>query len=346
MARRLHLDTSNLGANQRYSFLETPLEMQTAGLQIPPQPPQPATVPETHATQQEQAPSEQAQLPLNEKSHPLPEGSDPSHYPNGPNIDHHPAIYAPFADETPQPEQHPDAVVPDYSYVVPPGSPGPLPIKTNPAAPEQYSERLPVAVVPDANPLQTPQMPRFPPPVASGAPQSAADGSMVYHQPGQVAHPNQAVKGGTWSHSLCDCSNIWTCCLGLICPCILYGKTQYRLSLLSRKEDPTNMLGYETCNGSCTAMALLCGCQWLLATVQHTRTRKAYGIRGDIASDCVRATCCTCCTLIQDETEIKKREEERGKAARATGTSLASPYLPPVQMSYGPPHGNRPIAYT
>lgn len=49
--------------------------------------------------------------------------------------------------------------------------------------------------------------------------------------------------------------------MGLLCPCILYGKTQHRLSLKSRKEDPTNMLGYETCNGSCTAMALLCGCQ-------------------------------------------------------------------------------------
>lgn len=264
MARRLHLDTSNLGANQRYSFLETPLEMQTAGLQIPPQPPQPATVPETHATQHEQPTQqqEQPQPPLNEKIHPIPEGSDLSHPPQGPNIDQHPAIYAPFADEAPPRNQHPDAVVPDYSYVVPPGSPGPLPIKTNPAAPDQYSERLPIAVVPDANPLQTPQMPRFPPPVASGAPQtSAVDGLTVYHQPGQVAHPNQAIIGGTWSHSMCDCSNIWTCCLGLICPCILYGRTQYRLSLLSRKEDPTNMLGYETCNGSCTGMALLCGCQ-------------------------------------------------------------------------------------
>lgn len=263
MARRLHLDTSNLGQNQRYSFLETPLEMQTAGLQIPSQPPQPATVPETHTIQQAQPTPEPTQPPLNEKALPLPGSLDPSYLPNGPNIEHHPAIYAPFADEAPQQNQHPDAVVPDYSYVVPPpGSPGPLPIKTNPGPPKSYSERLPVPVVPDANPLQTPQMPRFPPPVATGTPQtSVVDGLTAYHQPGQVAHPNQVVKGGSWSHSMCDCSNIWTCCLGLVCPCILYGKTQYRLSLLSRKEDPTNMLGYETCNGSCTAMALLCGCQ-------------------------------------------------------------------------------------
>ena len=75
----------------------------------------------------------------------------------------------------------------------------------------------------------------------------------------------------------------------------------------------------------------------LMATIQHTRTRKAYGIRGDVGSDCIRATCCTCCTLIQDETDIKKREEDRAKVAAAQGATLASPYIPPVQMSYPPP---------
>ena len=74
----------------------------------------------------------------------------------------------------------------------------------------------------------------------------------------------------------------------------------------------------------------------LLATVQHTRTRRAYAIQGSIASDCVRATCCTCCTLIQDEKEIMKREEERAKASRAAGAILVSPYAAPVPMSYGP----------
>jgi Cys-rich protein (TIGR01571 family) len=82
-----------------------------------------------------------------------------------------------------------------------------------------------------------------------------------------------------------------------------------------------------------TVLTFLVG---LMATVQQTRTRKAYGIQGDIASDCVRATCCTCCTLIQDETEIKKREEERSRTARATGATFVSHYMAPTQMSYGP----------
>jgi hypothetical protein len=81
------------------------------------------------------------------------------------------------------------------------------------------------------------------------------------HQPGQVMHPSQRMRGGTWSHSLCDCADVGICCTGLLCPCILYGRTQYRLAMKSQKKDPTNLLGYGMFNGRCTAMALLCGCQ-------------------------------------------------------------------------------------
>ncbi|KAJ5269532.1 hypothetical protein N7505_005290 [Penicillium chrysogenum] len=231
-----------------------------------------------------------------------------------------------------QPQQYASYTEPPSS---PPNSPGPLPVKVNPEAPTR-SETLPIA--PDENPLQSPKSPYFPPPTratTSHTPQP--DDLGAYHQPGQTTHPNQEIKGGGWSNGLCEFSNFGICCLGLFCPCILYGRTQHRLSMKSRKEDPTNMLGYETCNGSCTAMGLLCGCQWLLATVQHTRTRKTYGIQGSIASDCVRATCCTCCTLIQDEKEIQKREEYRSRAARERGATLLSPYTTPGPMSYGPP---------
>ncbi|KAJ5121471.1 uncharacterized protein N7515_009432 [Penicillium bovifimosum] len=217
----------------------------------------------------------------------------------------------------------------------PPGSPGPLPLKVNPEAPSRSET---VTIVPDANPLQSPTSPYFPPPTRAATSHDPPSNDLsAYHQPGQSLHPNQEVKGGGWSNGLCEFSNFGICCLGLICPCILYGRTQHRLSMKSKREDPTNMLGYETCNGSCTAMGLLCGCQWLLATVQHTRTRKAYGIQGSIASDCVRASCCTCCTLIQDEKEIQKREEYRARAARERGATLLSPYTTPGQMSYGPP---------
>ena len=85
------------------------------------------------------------------------------------------------------------------------------------------------------------------------------------HTPGQIRHPRHPIPGGPWTHSLCDPTTVKdpaTCCAGLFCPCILYGRTQYRLSQKSAGRDPTNVLGYETCNASCVGMAMLvCGCQ-------------------------------------------------------------------------------------
>lgn len=267
MSRPLHLGT-RVGQNQRYSFIETPLEMH-APAQYPdpssppalpattspaPQPPQPpATQPPSQQREQ------QIHYPTTEMERQLQqEGIIPT-YSNYPPPEQHPAHYAPYAEAPQQPQP---VHSPHYSYShynPPPNSPGPLPVKTNPDAPHR-SETMSVA--PDANPLQSPKIPYFPPPTTATASQApATDDLSSYHQPGQIVHPNQEVQGGTWSHGLCECSNIGTCCLGVICPCILYGKTQYRLSMKSKKGDPTNMLGYETCNGSCTAMALLCGCQ-------------------------------------------------------------------------------------
>ncbi|RAH77004.1 DUF614 domain protein [Aspergillus japonicus CBS 114.51] len=339
MNRQLHLDTSNLenldGGNQRYSFLATPLEMHAPGGVI--RQTALSTSPPSNLPAEQRNVLEQTQIPLNEKTQHLNDDVSPYVYPGGPNIQHHPANYAPFADEAPQPAKA-EAVVPDYSYAHPPQSPGPLPVKVNPETSGQVLESHSTAVAPDTNPLNTTPLPQFPPPVASNTSVTPpAHEIMAYHRPGQILHPNQAIQGGSWKTSLCGCTNIGSCFLGLFCPCISYGKTQHRLQTMSRGDDPTNMLAYNVCNGSCTVMALFCGCQWLLAAIQHRRVRKAYKIEGDFISDCIRATCCTCCTLIQDEVEIIKREEERERLARVSGAALVSPYLAPVQMSYGPP---------
>lgn len=228
------------------------------------------------------------------------------------------------------PPQVPETPQPPYQS--PPHSPGPLPVKNNFEAPEIQQPPV-VPIAPDTNPLHPPRTPTF---ARTGTGGIESNDLYMAHLPGQISHPNQEIIGGTWTTGLCECSDLGTCCLGIWCPCILYGKTQFRLSRRSRQRDPTNLLGYETCNASCTLMAILCGCQWLLATIQHTRTRKAYKIQGDCPSDCVRATCCTCCTLIQDEREIKRREEARADTARTFGANLSSPYILQEQMRYGP----------
>ncbi|KAH9877828.1 hypothetical protein J1614_003045 [Plenodomus biglobosus] len=66
------------------------------------------------------------------------------------------------------------------------------------------------------------------------------------HQPGQIAHPNMdSETSHDWNSSLCSCSpDVSTCLTGLFCPCILYGRTSYRLSQKSAKKDPTDMLGH------------------------------------------------------------------------------------------------------
>ncbi|KAL4816893.1 PLAC8 family-domain-containing protein [Aspergillus spinulosporus] len=310
-----------MGANNRYSYVETPLEMTPPNQRRPRLPP-------AQTDQDTRATHETPPIAIEKIQH-------ASQNTPGPDIRNHPANHAPIAHDIPE---HASVQMPAEQNTDEPSSPGPLPVKTNPYIQNNEPGSQNISVAPDANPLQSPMLPYFPPPArAPTAPTPAPTDSVGYHQPGQISHPNQQIKGGGWSHSICDCSSIGTCLFGIVCPCILYGRTQHRLSRRSRKEDPTNMLGYETCNGSCTAMALLCGCQWLLATIQHTRTRKAYAIQGSIASDCVRATCCTCCTLIQDEKEIRKREEERANASRAAGAALVSPYLAPGPMSYSPP---------
>lgn len=273
MSRPPHLDTRT-GQRQRYSF-ETPLEMHapsqfpdsasqlaiptTTGTTIQPCPDQQPheqhqhqQPPSFHYTSQEQ-PTRGA---TNEKERHLQrEGFIPT-YSKYPPLEQHPALHPSLAD-VPQPQIAQLHQAP-YHSSPPPGSPGPLPVKTNQEAPIRDDA---ISITPDANPLQSPTSPYFPPPTITKSQTPQISDWDPYHQPGQIMHPNQEVKGGTWSYGLCECSNIGTCCLGLLCPCILYGKTQHRLSMKSKKEDPTNMLGYGMCNASCTAMAVLCGGQ-------------------------------------------------------------------------------------
>ena len=79
------------------------------------------------------------------------------------------------------------------------------------------------------------------------------------HSPGQVRHPIRRPTEDErhWHHGLYDCaSDPAVCFTGLFCPCVLYGKTQYRLTQKADKKDATNMLGYKTVNGSCVVMGV------------------------------------------------------------------------------------------
>jgi Cys-rich protein (TIGR01571 family) len=144
------------------------------------------------------------------------------------------------------------------------------------------------------------------------------------HQPGQIAHPNMESKSShEWTHSLCACGpDVSTCLTGLACPCILYGRTSYRLSQKSAKKDPTDMLGHTATNGHCMIMGLSCGLWWLFPMLQRTRIRHAYKLGGSLSSDLLRGCCCCCCVAVQNEREVKSREEASRRYAGPASTDV------------------------
>ncbi len=248
------IQTNNLDRNQRYSYMETPVEMQRSVYQQFSSPTN-STIDESPISPREGIPN----VTQNTISSPFPVEKDPlaragSPYNVQPLQEVHPAIFAPYAEEPPtrQTEAHPPAPEPQ--------SPGPIPLKT-------YEVRRP----PTATPLRTaPQEQRktsttvVNPDVDGGSlvynPLSLAGPNVAHgdHRPGQVSHPNAAVQP-QWRHSFCEMDTL--CCMGIACPCMVYGKTQYRLSRKTQKQDPTDLLGYSSFNGSCGLMAVACGFQ-------------------------------------------------------------------------------------
>ncbi|KAF1921519.1 PLAC8 family-domain-containing protein [Ampelomyces quisqualis] len=142
------------------------------------------------------------------------------------------------------------------------------------------------------------------------------------HQPGQIAHPNMNSANNTkWRTSLCSCGpDMATCFTGLFCPCVLYGRTAYRLSQKSAKKDPTDMLGHSSPNGHCMVMALACGFWGIFPALQRARVRRAYKLDGSLGSDLLKGCCCCCCVTVQNEREVRGREgESRRWAGPASG---------------------------
>ncbi|KAI5296519.1 hypothetical protein KEM52_000927 [Ascosphaera acerosa] len=114
-----------------------------------------------------------------------------------------------------------------------------------------------------------------------------------------------------WRHGLCDPSGDATVCLtGLCCPCLLVGKTAYRLRMKGSHGDARNIPGHRKCNPQCCGFVVLCGCQCIAAAHHSNRVRQAYGIEGHWLKDCLKGLLCMPCTLIQTEKEMAEREEE------------------------------------
>lgn len=147
------------------------------------------------------------------------------------------------------------------------------------------------------------------------------------HQPGQVKHPNMDISATTqskkWKHGLCACApDVSTCLTGMFCPCILYGRTSYRLSQKSSKKDPTDLLSYKSTNGSCLLMSAACGLWWMFPMMQRMRVRRMYKLDGGCADDVLKGCCCCCCVSVQNEREVREREENNRRWAGPASTEV------------------------
>jgi Cys-rich protein (TIGR01571 family) len=211
--------------------------------------------------------------------------------------------------------------------------PEPDPPKSNSLTPTTPSR---AHIEPDANPLRTPVSPRSPGHLPRGDTNTnipVLPPHDTYSSSTYAPHP-QPRHGGSFTHSFFSCSHPSICIPSLFCPCIVYGRTQYRLTQRSNKADPTNMLGYNSVNGSCVAFGVLCGINGILSAIQHTRVRRAYAMEGEAGNvfvDCIKGCCCCCCVVAQDEKEVKVREEE----ARKPGGRGKEGYVAVGNMAYG-----------
>lgn len=253
------LHTQDAHRDPRYSYVETPIEMQRPAFH-PLSSPTDSTIEESPMSPVSGQELHGLPLPGDlgyplEKTITVERTASPYNFP-APSQPH-PAHFAPYADDGmssqwQEPRSHPQ----------PPQSPGPIPIKTEgetagsvppPVLPATATTGLSAlnaqAIAPDVD-----RRPGVYNPDSLSGPDVASDA----HRPGQISHPNAAVDP-EWKHGLCEIDT--TCCLGLWCPCVLYGKTQYRLSQKAQKHDATDLLGYKSCNGSCGIMALACGFQ-------------------------------------------------------------------------------------
>ncbi|KIV93520.1 hypothetical protein PV10_04730 [Exophiala mesophila] len=253
--------------------------------------------------------------------YPYPGHEPLTQYANDSSVQQHPISSPPQSQ--PQPAQR---VRSQATYSIMPFIPEP----TKHAVPKDEPA---ASIAPDANPL-TPTTPKFNRPSTNMAIIPPPDPSQ-YTISSFTPSP-QVIRGGTWQHGLGSCAEPTTCLTGLFCPCIVYGRTQYRLGLRQDKKDPTNMLGYTAVNGSCIAFGLLCGINGILAAIQHSRVRRTYNMSteaGNVAGDCLKGICCCCCVVAQDEKEVAYRE---GQARKASGLKQEG-YVAPTSMAYGAP---------
>ncbi|CAK7206808.1 hypothetical protein SEUCBS139899_009614 [Sporothrix eucalyptigena] len=220
------------------------------------------------------APPQYSTPPPGQQSPYPPQQPGPAQY--GSPAPQHPQVHAPQQYGTTV-QQHPQQYPPQqHSQQYPPQQ----------YPPQQNAQQYPPQQHPQQQPIQQPvQQYQAAAPMQRGVAPGAAAGS------------------SEWNASLMDCSPCDSCCLGTFLPCVLLGKTSDRM------RDPT-MQTADSMNSDCmvfTAIHCLTGCGWIYVMMKRGEIRERFSIVGSGTGDCCASYWCPCCSLIQQDNEVKIR---------------------------------------
>lgn len=196
-----------------------------------------------------------ASVPRSSSPYGIPEPTQP-----------HPALFAPIVSNgSHDPRSRPGSI----PYAVPQAQaqqqqPTPIPEQPNEDADPRNSTQKPLPNEPEPEPVKKAPTQIYSP-TSLQNPQVAFNPSTAAHRPGQISHPNMSMTAGNklqWYHHLCECStDMGTCFEGCFCPCMVYGRTSYRLNTKADHKDATDLLGFEKVNSRCLLFtgAIFCG---------------------------------------------------------------------------------------
>ncbi|POR32748.1 Uncharacterized protein TPAR_07073 [Tolypocladium paradoxum] len=151
---------------------------------------------------------------------------------------------------------------------------------------------------------------------------------------------NRSVQSPKWEASLFNCSPCDSCLLGCFLPCILMGRTT------SRMRDPT-MQTHEEINPDCLVffgIQYFTCCGWVYNMIKRREIREQYGIQGSGIGDCCSSFWCLCCSLIQQDNEVRLRTAAHGPITQGYQSQKEGMHMPaPVHQQPGQQPPQQPV---
>ncbi|KAI1180711.1 PLAC8 family-domain-containing protein [Nemania sp. FL0916] len=145
----------------------------------------------------------------------------------------------------------------------------------------------------------------------------------------QQPHQHLEKDQSEWQTGICHCGPCTSCLLAWCVPCILLGQTS------ERQRDPS-LQSADLLNSDCLIHGALtcCGCGWIYQMLKRGEIRERYGVKGSGCGDCCVSFWCSCCALIQQDNEVKIRQQ--AQPITQGYQAQAGMHMPAPQPAYHP----------